>query len=103
MLMHPKKRIEVIIEAPLVERLLAVVDAQQVSGYTVLPALGGRGRGGRWRRDGLVGEAGRMVCVVCVVDPGRAEAVVAAAYELLQRQIGIVTVTDVQVLRDDHF
>ena len=58
MLMHPKKRIEVIIEAPLVERLLAVLDAQQVSGYTVLPALGGRGRGGRWRRDGLVGEAG---------------------------------------------
>lgn len=100
---HLKKRLEIILEAPALNRLLDVLDRNEVSGYTVLPALAGRGRQGRWSRDGLVGTTGQMVVVVCVTSEHRVEAVLAAVRKLLVRQIGIVTISDVQVLRAEHF
>lgn len=101
--MHPKKRLELIIEAPALNRLLDLLDKQGVSGYTVLPALAGRGRQGRWSRDGLVGVAGQMIVVVCVTSEHRVPALMEAVSKFLARQIGVVTVSDVEVIRTDHF
>jgi hypothetical protein len=69
----------------------------------VIPALAGRGRDGSWRGEGLAGDAGRMVMVVCITDPSKVDAVLETAYAVVQRQIGIVTVSDVQVIRAEHF
>ena len=100
---YPKKRIEIIAEAPLESRLIELIDRLQVQGYTVLPAIGGRGHEGNWSREGLVGTAGQMIVLVCIVDPARAEEVVEAVYRLLENRIGIVSVSDVEVIRGDHF
>lgn len=101
--MHLKKRIEIIVEAPALHRLIEKLDSVGVKGYTVLPALAGRGQEGPWSREGLAGEAGRMVAIICIVDPLRAEDVLRRVYAVLSRQIGIVSIGDVQVIRDDHF
>jgi hypothetical protein len=53
--MHRKKRIEIILEAPAMNRLSAALEAAGVTGYTVLPVLAGKGKTGAWTRDGLVG------------------------------------------------
>jgi nitrogen regulatory protein PII len=100
---YPKKRIEIVVEAPALSRLLDRLDRAAVSGYTVIPALAGRGREGSWRGEGLAGDAGRMVIVVCITDATRVDAVLEAAYAIVSRQIGIVTMSDVSVIRAEHF
>lgn len=98
-----KKRIDIMVEAPLMKRVLDLLDQQGVSGYTVLPALAGRGHDGAWHRDGLVGRVGAVVQIFCILDEGRIDAVLEPLFKLVSRQIGIVTVSDVQVIRPDHF
>jgi len=100
---HLKKRVEIVVEAPALRRLVDRLDAAAVTGYTVIPALAGRGRDGSWRGEGLAGDAGRMVMVVCITDPSKVDTVLETVYAVVQRQIGIVTVSDVQVIRAEHF
>ena len=99
----PKKRIDIVIEAPVLKRLLSVLDELAVPGYTVTAAVAGRGRGGSWHREATVGEAGRMMVVQCIVDASRVDAILARVFELVSRQIGIVSVADVDVIRPEHF
>jgi len=101
--MHPKKRIEVVVEAPLLNRLLALLDESNVSGYTVLPAIAGRGHHGPWNREGLATDAGRMVVVVLIVGPDAVSALMDRIFPLIARQIAIVTVSDVEVVRGERF
>ncbi len=42
--MHDAKRVEIMIEAPLERRLTDALHAAEVTGFTVLPVLGGSGR-----------------------------------------------------------
>jgi len=99
---HPKKKLEIVVEAPLRSRLLGLLDRLAVSGYTVLPAVAGRGHHGAWE-EGQISDADRMVVVVCLVDAGRLDAILDAVYGALAERIGIVYVTDVAVVRPDHF
>ena len=100
---HPKKRIEIIIEAPLRKRLVDLLNRNAVKGYTVLPAAAGGGLETSWHREGQVTDAGQMVMVVCIVDQGQADAIVEAVYELLSRHHGIVSLSDVEVIRSERF
>lgn len=100
---HLKKRLEIIVEAPLRKRLIDLLDRSDVRGYTVLPALAGRGGEVNWRREGQVTAAGQMLMVVCIVDPARAEELVEAVYGFLSRHHGIVSLSDVEVVRTEKF
>jgi PII-like signaling protein len=100
---HPKKRIDIMVEAPLMQKVINLLDQQAVGGYTVLPVLAGRGKDGAWHRDGVVGRAGALVMIFCILDEARVDDVLGPLFALVARQIGIVTVSDVQVIRPDHF
>lgn len=100
---HLKKRIDIMVETPLMQRVLKLLDENGVSGYTVLPALAGRGKDGAWHRDGVVGRAGALVSIFCIVDEGRVERVLEPLFALVSKQIGIVTISDVRVIRREHF
>ncbi|MDW3207853.1 MAG: DUF190 domain-containing protein [Alphaproteobacteria bacterium] len=99
----PKKRLSIIIEAPFLNRLLDILDDVEVPGYTALPALAGRGTRGSWRRDSLSSDAGRMVQVLIVLDKDKVPKVLDAVRKVLDRQMGIVSLSDVEVLRPDKF
>ncbi len=99
---HAAKRVEIIIEAPMEGRLTDALAAAGVSGFTVLPVLGGSGRSGQWSREGQVGRSG-MVAVVCLIAPERLDGLLDAAFTVVQRHIGVVSVTDVQVIRPARF
>lgn len=101
--MQPKKRIDLIVEEPILPKVLDILDRHNVSGYTVFPALAGKGRGGRWSREGLVGTADQMLNIVCVTSEERIEPILNDLYKLVARQIGIITVSDVAVIRGEHF
>lgn len=98
-----KKRLEIVIEAPVIDRLRRVLDDKGVSGYTITPAIAGRGVHGRWNREGQISDAGRMLVLFAIIDPSELDDTLQAVYAVLSRQIGIVSVSDVHVVRDAHF
>jgi nitrogen regulatory protein PII len=100
--LHPAKRVEIVIEAPLERRLLDALERAGVTGATVLPVLGGVGRAGRWSREGQVGRTG-MVAVICLVRPDGLDTLLEAAFPVLERQIGVMSVSDAQVVRAERF
>lgn len=100
---YPKKRIEIMVETPLMKRVIGILEQRGVGGYTVLPVLAGKGKDGAWHRDGLVGRAGTLVMIFCIVDEARVDEVLEAVFALVEKQIGIVTLSDVQVIRPEHF
>lgn len=99
---HKAKRVEIIIEAPMENRLTDALVKAGVSGFTVLPVLGGSGRSGRWTREGQVGRAG-MVAVICLIRPERLDGLLEAAFTVVERHIGVVSITDCEVLRAERF
>lgn len=97
------KRVEITIEQVMQGRLTAALQAAGVSGYTILPVDGGSGRSGEWSRAGQVSRAGGMVQVVCIIRPDRLDGLLAAAFAVVERHIGVVCVTDCEVLRAERF
>jgi nitrogen regulatory protein PII len=99
---HTAKRVEIVIEAPLETRLTDALTKAGVTGYTVLPVHGGSGRSGQWSREGQVGRGG-MVTVVCLIRPERLDTLLDAAFAVVERHIGVVSITDCEVLRAERF
>ena len=79
------------------------VDRLDVNGYTVLPVIGGKGHHGVWSREGLPSAAGTMVTISVIASEERLDEVLEPVFELVRRHIGIVTVSDVMVIRGDRF
>ena len=100
---HPKKRVEIIIEAPLVKRILERLDQTDITGYSVVPVIAGRGRGGSWSSHGQVSDAGQMMAIICIADEAKLDRILDTIFAIVSRQIGLVTVTDVEVMRSDRF
>ncbi|WP_315778111.1 MULTISPECIES: DUF190 domain-containing protein [unclassified Bradyrhizobium] len=98
-----KKRIDLIIEMPLLRRVTERFDQAGVTGYSVLPVIAGRGQSGPWSAGGQVSEVGQMAAIMCIVDGGRVDAVVDAVFAVVQHQVGLVTVSDVEVVRPERF
>lgn len=99
---HQAKRVEIIIEAPMEGRLTEALTKAGVTGFTILPVLGGSGRSGQWSREGQIGRAG-MVAVICLIRPERLDGLLDAAFAVVDRHIGVVSITDCQVLRAERF
>jgi PII-like signaling protein len=99
----PKKQLNVICERPILPRLRKILDQDKVSGYTILPALSGRGTQGSWDNEGMLGDAGQMVHVICILDEALCNSVLEHVFELIGHQIGVITVQDVSVVRPAHF
>ena len=103
MQMHDAKRVEIIIEAPLQRRLTEALTATEVTGYTILPVHGGSGRSGAWTREGQISPGSGMVAVVCLIRPERLDGLLEAVFAVVERHIGIVSITEAKVLRAERF
>ena len=100
---HLAKRVAIIIEAPMRRRLEEALSSAGVTGYTVIPVLGGSGRSGHWSGEGQIGSSGGMVQFICIIRPERLDALLEAAFSLVEKHIGVVTVSDCEVLRAERF
>lgn len=58
-----RRKIEILVDAPLVRRIVAAAEAAGVTGYTLLPVLGGSGHGGRWSDDQVTGAEAKVMFV----------------------------------------
>jgi nitrogen regulatory protein PII len=101
--MHKAKRVAVIIEAVMQSRLTKAMEAAGVTGYSVLPVLGGSGRSGGWDRAGQVSRGTGMVQVVCIVSPEKIDTLVNNAFAVVEKHIGVISISDCEVLRAERF
>lgn len=100
---HQAKRVEITIEAIMQSRLTDALTAAKVTGYTVLPVLGGSGRSGEWVRSGEIGRASGMVQVVCIIRPERLDGLLDAAFGVVDKHIGVVSISNCDVVRAERF
>ena len=99
---HGKKKLEIIVESALVGRVLSLIEQHGAKGYTVLPGRAGAGHAGTWK-EGQISSAFNMEMVLVIADAGVAEPLLEAAHELLRDYTAIILVSDVEVIRADHF
>lgn len=100
--MHDAKRVSIVIEAPLERRLADALTGAGVTGFTIMPVHGGSGRSGVWSREGQLGRSG-MLNFICLIRPERLDGLLKAAFDVVEPHIGVVSVTDAQVLRAERF
>lgn len=100
---HDAKRVAIIIEAPMAKRLTKAMHAADVTGYSILPVLGGSGRSGQWSGAGHIGTANDMVQVVCIVREEKLDGLIDAVFGVVDKHIGVVSISDCQVLRAERF
>lgn len=98
-----KKRVEVVFEAPLLGRITDRLDHANVSGYSIVPIVGGRGHSGSWTSDGQISDTTKMVMLFCIADPSKVDDIVDVIFAAISHQIGFVTISDVLVIRAERF
>ena len=99
---HLKKKLDVIVEAALVEHVVRVLDRLGAHGYTVLPAIAGSGREGPWQA-GELSSASSKLMVVVVADEALARQIMDEVFALVKDYKAILYLSDVEVLRSDRF
>ncbi|MFN7700821.1 MAG: P-II family nitrogen regulator [Deltaproteobacteria bacterium] len=99
--LHSRKKVELIVERARLEEILEVAQEAGAKGYTVLPTLSGLGNRGE-RADDLTGVGGNVLVVIITRDAVAHRSVELLA-ELWGDAIGVLFVSDVEVLRPDKF
>lgn len=100
---HPKKRIEIVTEMPMLRRITARLDEAGVTGWSVVPILAGHGQSGDWTAEGQISATRQMVMLISIVDAARLDAVLDTVFAVVSTHIGFVTVSDVSVVRPEKF
>jgi len=97
-----KKKIEIVVQMPILQKVLDRLKAHDATRYTVLKAVSGAGHFGEWYVDQL-SDATRHVMVVVIVGEDVSESIVDSVGELFTDYHGILCVSDVQVRRSEYF
>ena len=97
--MKPCKRIEIVIETPLVPSLVALLKELDVPGYTLIPDIRGSGDRGIRRADELSGESSNSVVLIACDDPAIVESLLESVRPLIRRSGGICLLSDAHWLR----
>lgn len=100
--LHPRTKVEIVIDAGAADRVVAIVDRSGAKGYTVVGEVSGKGgRGLRESADPLGILSNVMVIVVCAREV--AERIVAGVMSELGSYPCAVFVSDVRVVREEQF
>jgi PII-like signaling protein len=97
-----RRRIEVLVDAPLLRLVVDAAQAAGVSGYTVLPTLSGSGRHGSWSDDQLTGAQAKLL-FLAVASDDKAQRLLDQLAPLLESHGLVVLSSPVEVIRADRF
>jgi nitrogen regulatory protein PII len=102
MQLHPKKRVEIVVEASCAPKILEMIEATGAKGYTLLHEVSGKGHRGV-RNDSHLTDVFRNVLIIVIAAESTAREIISKSQPLLENYAGIVTVSDVEVVRNEHF
>jgi nitrogen regulatory protein P-II 1 len=91
--MKPVKRVEIVVEVLVLQRVTEVVDAAGIKGYTVIRNAGGKGGHGERFEDELV-DTHRNAYLVVACEEAQLEPLLLALRPLLSRYGGMCLVSD---------
>ena len=93
--MQHVKRLEIIIDAPEVPALLAVLREHGADGYTIISPVTGAGDRGERRNDEPGGGSGNA-CVITALLPEKTSEIIEALRPILKQRGGVCLVSDAQ-------
>lgn len=96
-----RKRIDILVDAPLCDWLVEQAAAAGIVHHSILPVESGLGRGGAWRDEGFGTVAKRMF--VALTNTEKTEALLERIALDIERYGLVVAVQDVQVVRGERF
>jgi len=100
--LYRKKKVEIIVEAIQAPRIIEMIEAEGAKGYTVVTRVSGKGNRGV-RNDAHLSEVFSNVLIIVIVTEEIARRIVDKSQPLLENYAGIVAVSDIDVIRDEHF
>lgn len=99
---HARKKLEILVESPILKRVEEILDACGVHVFSVFDGREGRGLSGRWT-DASIADALDQRLVWAVTTAEIADTVVARLTALFARYPGVVVISDVTILRAERF
>ena len=99
---HPRKKIEIIVEAPLQRSVLDWLSQQGVKGWSLLPRVIGGGQHGERSGDDVTRAFDNVMIVAVTAEP-IARQVLDGFHRRFANAVAIVYISDVEVARPDHF
>jgi hypothetical protein len=97
-----RKRIEILADTPLVPRLVRIIRAADISGWSLIHVDAGGGRHGEWQHDDVTGAASKTI-ILAIASIEKATTLIDALAPLLDSHRLLLTVGDVQVVRGERF
>jgi PII-like signaling protein len=97
-----RKRIEILVDSPLVPRIVHYVREAGISGWSLIHVDSGGGRDGEWRHDEVTGAAAKTIVLV-IANEAKAQALINALAPILDSHRLLLTMGEVQVVRGERF
>lgn len=97
-----RKRIEILVDTPLVPRIVAQLKAVDISGWSLIHVDSGGGRAGEWQQDDVTGASAKTI-VLAIASEAKMEALMDVIAPLLDSYRMLLTVGDVEVVRGERF
>ena len=95
------KKVEIVIEAVMLQQVLSVIDQAGAGGYTVLPSVTGRGHRGHRAGIGL-SNVFHNAMVFTLVDEAAAAKISQGVKKLIQNYAGVIIISDADVVWPDY-
>lgn len=97
-----RKRIEILVDTPLAQRIIGHLKAADISGWSLIHVDSGGGRSGVWQHDDVTGAAAKTI-VLSITSEAKANLLVDALAPYLDSYGLLLTIADVQVVRGNRF
>jgi hypothetical protein len=97
-----RKRIEILVDTPLVPRVVKLAKEVDISGWSLIHIDAGGGRDGAWQHDDVTGAAAKTI-ILMIASDAKANALVDKIAPFLDSYRLLLTVGDVQVVRGERF
>ncbi|OJF93773.1 P-II family nitrogen regulator [Alkalibacterium sp. 20] len=99
----PMKKIEIIIERFQLKKAIKLLDSAGAVGYTVINSVDGKGTHGLREESVTMLDVIQNAMIISVVKEETALEIIEGIQDLFETYSGVVYVSDVQVLRREHF
>ena len=97
------RKVEIIVRGQYQKEVEALLDRVQVSGYTIIPNISGKGHHGLHEGHLMFNDMHSMVMIITVLPKEKVDTVLAGVVPLFEQHSGVVFVSDVTVVRRDYF
>jgi hypothetical protein len=97
-----RKRIEILVDTPLVPRLIKHARDVDISGWSLIHVDAGGGRDGAWQHDDVTGAAAKTIILMIASDE-KAQALADVLAPFLDSYRLLLTIGNVQVVRGERF